>query len=129
MTLTVLLFQHRAAFEYDMQTRVGWGADGLLRGDRGWNLVAAFATGFMRDLYSHCHASVMGWAYVPNPADVLYANWVDATAQMHHQRGKVPPKPVRRPWERKQRERPIAFLDAERKKRRTALKERLGLNM
>lgn len=81
----------------------------------------------MRDIYSHSHASVMGWAYAPNPSDVLYANWVDAMAQMHHRRGQVPPTPVKRPWEEKPRERPAAFVTVEQQRRRGRLRERLGL--
>ena len=87
------------------------------------------ASEIMRDIYSHSHASVMGWAYAPNPGDVLFANWVDATAQMHHQRGKVPPTPIKRPWEEVRRDRPVAFVSAEQRQRRDKLRDRLGLTM
>lgn len=79
-----------------------------------------------REPYSHLQASFQGWAYVPDPMDVFYLNWVDAQAQMHHRSGKVPPRPAKRPWESSA---PVvaSIPDPGRVERRAALMARLGL--
>lgn len=109
-----------------MWSRYGWGADEILRGARGWNLAAMLVGEIVRDPYSHLSAAINGWSYVPNPIDVFFLNWIDAQAQMHHQSGKVQPKPARRPWEHggaaKQ-----SPPDPSSTVRRQALRERLGL--
>jgi hypothetical protein len=93
---------------------------------RGWNLTTMLVGQIAMDPYSHLVASFAGWAYVPSPVDVFFLNWVDAQAQMHHRSGKVPPKPVPRPWERgRAMKSPIP--DPGRVKNREALMERLGL--
>lgn len=85
-----------------------------------------YCAGLLRDPYSHTIASVQGWAYVPDPADVQFLNWVDAMGSMHHQPGKVKPQPVKRGWESGVRATP-APPKPENRERRAALKERLGL--
>lgn len=126
LNLAVTLFNHRAALEHEFWSRYGWGGDEIVRGVRGWNLASMLVDEILHDPYSHLSAAVAGWAYVPAPEDALFFNWVDATAQMRHQSGKVPPRPVGRPWEA-QRLRPQAMPDPERKARRAALDARLGL--
>lgn len=80
----------------------------------------------MRDPYSHIIASAQGWAYVPNPADVQFLNWVDAMGAMHWQPGKVKPQPVKRGWEDAARRAP-APPKQENLERRSVLRDRLGL--
>lgn len=106
--------------------RFGWGADRIFRGDVAWNLAAALVGEVLREPYSHSTAALRGWAFVPDPVDVLFADWVDATAQMHHQKGKVRPAPVMRPWEQARRDRPVVSPGSS--ERRAKLRERLGLN-
>lgn len=79
----------------------------------------------VRDPYSHLAAEINGWAYVPAPTDVLFYNWVDAQAQMHHRPGKVAPQPVARPWTVKNERRDV-MPDPGRSERRRALMARLG---
>lgn len=97
-----------------------------MRGVRGWNLVAALVGEILRDPYSHLVAAGAGWSYVPAPEDVSFLNWLDATAQLHHQKGKVPPKPTVRPWTVGTVRRDV-MPDPERAQRRSALMMRLGL--
>lgn len=97
-----------------------------MRGARGWNLAAMLVGEIVRDPYSHLSAAVNEYAYVPAPEDVSFLNWVDAQAQMHHQSGKVPPKPAERPWMVKQVRRDV-LPDPGREARRAALRDRLGL--
>lgn len=80
----------------------------------------------VRDPYSTLVAALNGWAYAPNPLDAFFLNWVDAQAQMHHRSGKVPPKPVKRPWEHPATTKRMA-PDPGGPSRRQALRERLGL--
>lgn len=80
----------------------------------------------VRDPYSHLCAAFNEWSYVPDPMDVFYLNWIDAQAQMHHRSGKVPPKPVRRPWEHGG-DAKTSPPDPDSSDRREALKSRLGL--
>lgn len=94
----------------------------------GWNVAAGLVAELLRDPYSHTNAAAAGWAFVPHPVDVFFRNWVDVQAQMNHGKGKVPPKPVERPWEKSARVGPRSSVpDPERAVRRAALKERLGL--
>lgn len=78
------------------------------------------------DPYSRLVASFNGYAYAPHPADVFFFNWVDAQAQMRHKSGKVPPKPVERPWMAQKSAR-ASTPDPGSEGRRRALMERLGL--
>lgn len=109
-----------------MWSRYGWGGDEIVRGVRGWNLAAMLVGEILRDPYSHLAAAVHGFGYVPDPVDALFFNWVDAQAQMHHQSGKVPPKPSVRPWTVVQESSEVV-PDPGRDDRRAALRERLGL--
>lgn len=79
-----------------------------------------------RDPYSTLTAALNGWSYAPNPVDAFFLNWVDAQAQMNHRSGKVPPKPVPRPWERPDGPKKAAPGPSS-AARREALRERLGL--
>lgn len=106
--------------------RFGWGVDRVLSGDVAWNLAWMLVSEILRDPYSHVVASVAGWSYVPNPADVQFLNWIDAMAAMNHQPGKVRQPPVRRGWETGMRDAPAA-PKVENLQRRSALKDRLGL--
>lgn len=125
LTLLGLFYGHRDALEYDLWARFGWGTERI--SELGVNRVAGLVAEIMRDPYSHSCASVAGWAFVPSPADVLFLNWVDVTAQMHHSKGKVRPKPVARPWE--QGGRPVwRAPDPGRDERRARLRARLGLS-
>lgn len=124
----VLAF-HEGALDYDLRSRVGFTVDEVYAGRVAWNTAAGIVAEILRDPYSHLTAAVNGWSFVPSPSDVLLLNWVDAQAEMHHQKGTVRPAPVKRPWEHGQRERVTAVTaDPERPARRAALAERLGLN-
>lgn len=79
-----------------------------------------------KDGYSALHAAFRGWGYAPNPMDAFFLDWLDAQAVMHHQSGKVMPKPARRPWEQPER-RSVSTPDPTRAERRRALQKRLGL--
>lgn len=127
VAVLVLLWRHRGALEYDLRSRFGWGADRIVNGACPWNLAVMLVGQILLDPYSHSTAALRGWAFVPNPVDVMFADWVDATAQMHHQKGKVRPQPVKRPWEQQQRVRDLRS-PAEREAQRAKLRERLGLN-
>lgn len=98
-----------------------------MAGRRAWNLVALLVAQVARDTYSHLYASFQGWAYAPNPMDAFFLDWVDAQAVMHHQPGKVPPKPVKRPWESAVSKQSVPSHDPSRVDRRRALMSRLGL--
>lgn len=125
MTLLGAFYAFRDALEYDLRTRFGWGTERIP--ELGMNCAAGLVAEVMRDPYSHLNAAVAGWSFVPNPADAQFLNWVDATASMHHQPGKVKPSPVKRPWE--QGARPVwRAPDPGREERRSALRARLGLN-
>lgn len=93
----------------------------------GGNRAAGLVAELLRDPYSHCSAAASGWSYVPDPTDVMFRNWVDATAMMHHQPGKVRPRPVERPWESGHAPAWRA-PDPAKEQRRARLRERLGLN-
>lgn len=108
-----------------MLTRFGWGADRVR--ELGVNRVAGLVDEILRDPYSHSNAALAGWSFVPDPADVLFRNWVDVTAQMHKKKNAAPVKPVERPWE--QGRRPVwRAPDPLRDERRARLRSRLGLN-
>lgn len=79
-----------------------------------------------KDGYSHLHASMRGWGYAPNPMDAFFLDWLDAQAMMHHKSGKVPPKPVARPWETAVKA-TVPTHNPDREERRKELQERLGL--
>lgn len=81
----------------------------------------------MRDPYSHTHAAVVGYSYVPAPEDVSFLNWVDARANMAWQPGKVRPQPAERPWHNGPRQKAPARHDPHRAERRAALNKRLGI--
>lgn len=124
--LLPLLFQHREALEYDLLP-APFDTDDIAAGTVSWNKAYRVVSEILRDPYSHSLASLNGWGYVPHPVDVAFLNWVDATAQMHHQKGKVAPRPAKRPWEESARDRPKSAPDPDRPARRAALRERLGL--
>lgn len=126
MFLIGLLFVHRSAFDYDLR-KLGTNVTAVMSGDLSWNEAAGLAAEILRDPYSHCSAAAAGWAFVPDPSDVHFLNWVDVTASMHHQSGKVRPRPVERPWTRAPAKEPTA-ASPERLKRRAVLRERLGLS-
>lgn len=109
-----------------MWSRYGWGFDEVVRGNRAWNLVALLVAQIFKDSYSDLHASLRGWGYAPNPMDAFFLDWLDAQAVMHHRSGKVPPKPVKRPWETATKL-VAPTHDPSRSERRRALQERLGL--
>lgn len=81
----------------------------------------------LREPYSHSTAAMRGWAFVPSPEDVNFANWVDARAQMAWTPKRPRPTPVARPWEQKQDAR-VSIPDPGRTARRNRLRERLGLS-
>lgn len=126
MTLVGLMWIHRPALEYDLRTRVGFGVDDIACGAVTWRVAWDITSEILRDPYSHVCAAIAGWAYVPNPVDVQFLNWVDATAQMHHQAGKVRPRPAERPWTKVPPKAP-APATPDRLKRRATLRDRLGL--
>jgi hypothetical protein len=116
---------HRAALDYDLLTRFGWGVEQIPL--LGVNRVAGLVDEVMRDPYSHSIAAVAGWSFVPSPQDVSFRNWVDVTAQMNKKKNAAPVKPVERPWE--QGARPVwRAPDPNRDVRRKKLRARLGLN-
>lgn len=118
----------RAALEYDFRARFRLDITDIGARSLSWRAAADLAAGLLRDPYSHSAAAVAGFAYVPAPADVQFYNWVDATAQMHHQSGKVRPRPVDRPWMATAPSQRAPVFDAGRVERRKALQERLGLS-
>lgn len=126
MTLLVAIVHHRGALEHELETRYGWCADEILSGERGWNRAAMLVNQMVLEPYSHLTASMAGYAYVPHPMDAFFYDWVDAQALMHHKAGKVHPKPVERPWTRKDAHREVV-PDPGRAERRGALMARLGL--
>lgn len=129
LKLVGVLAYHETALDYDLRSRVGFTVDDVYAGRIAWNTVAGIVAEILRDPYSHLTAAVNGWSFVPSPMDVFFLNWVDAQASMHHQKGKVKPAPVKRPWEQAHRPRPTVVADdPERSMRRAALAERLGLN-
>lgn len=125
--LLPLMFHHRGALEYDLMP-APFDTDDIEEGRVSWNKAWRIVSEILRDPYAHSVAALQGWGYVPHPSDVLFLNWVDATAMMHHKKGTVQPKPARRPWQETQRDRPKQLPDPERPQRRAALRERLGLS-
>lgn len=89
--------------------------------------MALLVAQIVKDGYSHLHAALRGWGYAPNPMDAFFLDWVDAQAIMHHQSGKVPPRPIKRPWEEADKKRAVPTHDPSRADRRRALNDRLGL--
>lgn len=126
LTLVVCLYHYRAALEHELRSRYGWGGDEIVSGRQPWNLATMLVGEIVREPYSHLSAAINEWAYVPDPMDVFFCNWIDAQAQMHHKSGKVLPKPAERPWTRKTDDREV-MPDPARAERRSALMARLGL--
>lgn len=124
--MVALWSHHRAATEYDLQTRVGWGFEELRSGRRGWREVWWIVSEILRDPYSHIQHSLAGSRFVPTPTDVGFFNWLDARQQMARGKGQIAPPPVERPWVGVREYTPRA--DPDRARRRAFLRERLGLN-
>ena len=111
-----------------MHSQFGWGVNRIMSGGVSWRLACDLSHEVMRDPYSHSNSALANWSYIPHPSDVLFLNWVDATATMHHQPGRVKPRPVKRPWEGGAPQDRITLPDPDRNKRRAELRGRLGLN-
>lgn len=79
-----------------------------------------------REPYSHCTASLLGYGYVPDPADVNFLRWVDARQSMSWTPKHPRPRPVDRPWETTPA-RVHTAPDPGRTERRARLRERLGI--
>ncbi len=89
--------------------------------------LTALVNGLVADHSSHTFAAVMGWAYVPAPAEVQFYDELDVKLTMN--RGKNQPRPPRtkRPWEQAPPRTTAPRTTKETQQRRQILNERLGL--
>lgn len=121
---TAVYFHHRAALEYDFRARFGFGVEKIDREELSWQQVQALIDGLLIDHSSHSFASVMGWAYVPTPAEVQFYDELDVKIAMNRAKNQPAPPRTKRPWEQA---RTVSRRDPEHDARLERLKARLGL--
>lgn len=125
----MVYFHHRAALEYDFRSRFGFGVERVDRGGLSWRELQALVDGLLDDHSSHTFASVMGWAYVPTPAEVQFYDELDVKLAMNRGRNQPAPPRTKRPWEMaKPSFVPPKPRDGDAAARRELLNERLGIS-
>lgn len=124
LTATALYHHHRDALEYDFRARFGFGVERIDRQELTWRQMSALVAGLMSDHSSHTFASVMGWSYVPTPAEVQFYNELDVKIAMNRGKNQPAPSRTKRPWEQAQ---VSVRRDPEHGARLERLKARLGI--
>ena len=94
------------------------------REELSWQQVQALIDGLLSDHSSHTFASVMGWAYVPTPAEVQFYDELDVKIAMNRAKNQPAPPRTKRPWEQA---RTVSRRDPEHDARLERLKARLGI--